>query len=148
MEVSWGIRGEMICGKGVAIMEGGVVVVKCKAQRRMVRSEEALKRMRGSDSLSKPCSGADRCCVMVVGSRASASTPIEWPFRVCSFLPLVAFQMMMLASEEPVMRISKGKEGRRRLRTHLTKSVWPWKRFLEARVSMSQDQTVLSQQPP
>ena len=147
MEVSWGIRGEMIFGKGVAVMEGGVVV-NCKAQRRMVRSEEALKRMTGSESLSKPFSGADCRCARVVGSRASASTPIEWPFRVCSFLPLVAFQMMMLASEEPVMRISKGKEGSRRLRTHLTKSVWPLNRVLEARVSTSQDQTVLSQQPP
>ena len=72
---------------------------------------------------------------------------MEWPFRSCSLSPVLAFQIMMLASEEPEMSMSKGREGRRRLSTHFTKSLWPLNLVLETRVETSQDQVVLSQQP-
>ena len=86
----------------------------------------------------------------VAGSRARASTPMEWPDRTCIFAPEVASQMMIVASAEPEIRIwdEDGKGGGRGATArHLTKSRWPWKRVRAWREVVLQDQILLSQLP-
>lgn len=75
-----------------------------------------------------------------------------WPWSVCSFAAVLASQIIIVVSAEPEMRrLSVDVEapvGMEAQRMHFTKSRWPFVKLRpRMRVSVSQDQTVRSQQP-